>query len=72
MEFKKLSEDRYLVVGSNNRIVTKKEKNKLEKKELVLKDINSSNCQSETTKKIKEIEKNASDEAIEETASTAE
>lgn len=72
MEFKKLSEDRYLVVGSNNRIVTKKEKNKLEKKELVLKDINSSNCQSETTKKIKEIEENANDEVIEETASTAE
>lgn len=57
MEFIKIREDRYLIAGSNNYIVSKKEMLELEKKELVLKDISSNQCQKDTTKKIIEIEK---------------
>ena len=56
MEFIKVG-DNYLIKDSNNVIVNEEEKLKIEKKELVLKDVNSSNCQEKTTKKIKEINK---------------
>lgn len=55
MEFIKLSHDRYLIKDSNGRVVDKKEKLQLEKKELILEDIESCNCQAETTKKISKI-----------------
>lgn len=57
MEFIKLSKDRYLIKGSNNLVVDEEEKLKLEKKELIIKDITSNECQGETTQKIKELDK---------------
>ena len=56
MEFIKYG-DKYLVKDSPNIIVSEEEKLKLERKELVLKDIESSECQKETTKKIRKINK---------------
>ena len=56
MEFIK-HRDKYIIKGSNGIIVDEEEKLKLEKNELVLKDISSNNCQSETTKKIAKIDK---------------
>ena len=56
MEFIKHG-DNYLIKNSNGRIVSEEEKLKLEKEELILKDINGCNCQGETTKKIAKIDK---------------
>lgn len=56
MEFIKHG-DNWLIKNSNGRIVSDKEKLQLEKKELVIKDIESNKCQQETTKKISEINK---------------
>ena len=56
MEFIKYG-DKYLVKNSPNIIVSEEEKLKLERKELVLKDIESLECQKETTKKIQRINK---------------
>lgn len=57
MEFIEVAKDRYMIKGSNNYIVNGKEMKELQKKELVLKDISSNECQKETTKKIKKINK---------------
>lgn len=57
MKFIKLDKNRYLIKGSNNLVVDEEEKLRLEKKELVIKDITSDECQGETTQKIKEIDK---------------
>lgn len=57
MEFIKLGKDRYQVKGTNNYIVNEKEKLELEKGELVMQDIKGKECQGETTKKIKKINK---------------
>ena len=63
MEFIKVGKN-YMIKNSNGRIVTEKEKLELENKELILKDIQSNECQGKTTqklsknkKKIKELEK---------------
>ena len=56
MEFIK-NGDNYIIKNSGGRVVSKKEKLQLEKQELVIKDIESGNCQKETTKKIKKINK---------------
>ena len=56
MEFIKYG-NKYLVKDSPNIVVSEEEKLKLERKELVLKDIESLDCQKETTKKIKKINK---------------
>ena len=56
MEFIKYG-NKYLVKNSPNIVVSEEEKLKLERKELVLKDIESPDCQKETTKKIKKINK---------------
>lgn len=56
MEFIKYG-NKYLVKNSPNIVVSEEEKLKLERKELVLKDIESSDCQKETTKKIRKINK---------------
>lgn len=75
MEFIKIAKDRYMIKDSNNYIVDEKEKLQLEKKQLVLKDISSNECQSKTTKKIKKINKeieNARSEIIEETTESTE
>lgn len=57
MEFIKLREDRYLIKDSNGLIVSNKEKLKLEKKELIIKDIESNECQGKTTQRIEEIDR---------------
>ena len=77
MEFIKYG-DKYLIKNSGGKIVSEKEKLQLEKKELVIKDITSNNCQEKTTKKIKKInkkikeaeEKQTDAEVIEETDRT--
>lgn len=46
-----------MIKNSPSIIVTEEEKLKLEKNELILKDIEGCNCQGETTKKIKNIDK---------------
>ena len=56
MEFIKYG-NKYLVKDSPNIVVSEEEKLKLERKELVLKDIESPECQKETTKKIQRINK---------------
>lgn len=56
MEFIKYG-NKYLIKNSPNIIVSEEKKLKLEKKELVLKDIESPECQKETTKKIQRINK---------------
>lgn len=68
---------KYLIKNSNGKIIDEKERLELEKKELVIKDITGNECQKETTKKIKKINKKieeikdseAKDETIEETIS---
>lgn len=57
MEFIKLIEDRYLIKDSNGLIVSNEEKLKLEKKELIIKDIESNECQGKTTQRIEEIDR---------------
>ena len=56
MEFIKTG-DKYLIKNSNGKIIDEKEKLELEKKGLVLEDITGKNCQKETTKKIRKINK---------------
>lgn len=56
MEFIKYG-NKYLIKNSPNIVVSEEEKLKLEKRELVLKDIESCDCQKETTKKIQRINK---------------
>lgn len=55
-EFVKLGNN-YLVKNSGGRIVSEKEKLQMENKELVLKDLESCECQKETTKKISKNKK---------------
>ena len=57
MEFIKLREDRHLIKDSNGLIVSTEEKLKLEKKELIIKDIESNECQGKTTQRIEEIDR---------------
>lgn len=57
MEFIPIGNNRYMIKGSNNLVVDEEEKLKLEKKELVIKDITSNECQGKTTQKIVEIDK---------------
>lgn len=54
MEFIKIGKN-YMIKNSPSIIVTEEEKLKLEKNELILKDIEGCNCQGETTKKISKI-----------------
>ena len=56
MEFIKNNKG-YLIKDSNGKIVSEEEKLKLEKQELILKDISGCECQEETTKKIAKIDK---------------
>ena len=57
MELIKVREDRYLIKDSNGLIVSNEEKLKLEKKELIIKDIESNECQGKTTQRIEEIDR---------------
>lgn len=56
MEFIELANKRYMIKGSNNFIVSEEEKLKLQKKQLIIEDIASNECQSKTTQKIKKID----------------
>lgn len=51
MEFIKVGKN-YMIKNSNGRIVSEKEKLQLENEELIIKDIQSNECQGKTTKKI--------------------
>lgn len=62
MEFIKISNDRYMIKGSNSIIVSEEEKLKLEKRELIIKDIQSNECQGRTTQKIQEIDRKLKNE----------
>ena len=64
MEFIKVGKN-YMIKNGNGRIITEKEKLELENKELIIKDIQSNECQGKTTqklarnkKKIAELKKN--------------
>ena len=79
MEFIKIGKN-YMIKNGNGRIITEKEKLELENKELIIKDIQSNECQAKTTqkitknkKRIKKItapQKENADDIIEETDST--
>jgi hypothetical protein len=56
MEFIKIGKN-YMIKNSPSIIITEEEKLKLEKNELILKDLEGCNCQGETTKKINKINK---------------
>lgn len=76
MEFIKVGKN-YMIKNGNGRIVTEKEKIELENRELIIKDIQSNECQAKTTqkiiknkKRIKKItapQKENADDTIEET-----
>lgn len=78
MEFIKVGKN-YMIKNGNGRIVTEKEKIELENRELIIKDIQSNECQAKTTqkiiknkKRIKKItapQKENADDTIEETDS---
>lgn len=57
MEFIKMYDGNYMIKNSNGRIVSEKEKIKLENKELIIKDFESNKCQKETTKKLSKNKK---------------
>ena len=68
--------DKFLIKNSNGKIVSKKEKLKLEKEELIIEDVKS-NCGKEAQKKIKKINKKIKEvengtNSIEETITTKE
>ena len=53
MEFIEITKDLYMINDTNNYTVTREEMLKLQKNELILKDLTGCNCQGETTKSIK-------------------
>lgn len=79
MEFIKVGKN-YMIKNGNGRIITEKEKLELENKELIIKDIQSNECQGKTTqkltrnkkrlKKITAPQKENADDIIKETDST--
>ena len=62
MEFIKINNNRYMIKNSNNIIVSEEEKLKLEKRELVINDIQSNECQGKVTQKIQEIDRKLENE----------
>lgn len=71
VKFRELSENRYLIIGSNNIIVSKEEKLKIERDNSILKDFYSNICQKDEVKKRKEIDKELEKIADEKTKETA-
>lgn len=79
MEFIKVGK-KYMIKNGNGRMITEKEKLELENKELIIKDIQSNECQGKTTqkltrnkkrlKKITAPQKENADDIIKETDST--
>lgn len=75
MEFIKQKDGNYLIVNSNGKIVSEKEKLQLENNELVFKDIECKTCVKDITKKISKNKKRIEEienENIEETESVEE
>lgn len=80
MEFIKQKDGNYIIKDSNGVIVSEKEKLQLENNELIIKDVESNNCQKENAKKIKKNKKRIEElekvddviEVIEETKSIKE
>ena len=75
MEFIRQKDGNYLVVNSNGKIVSEKEKLQLENNELVFKDIECKTCVKDITKKISKNKKRIEEidnEDIEETESIKE
>ena len=76
MEFIEVGKDKFLIKNSNGMIVSKKEKLKLEKEELIIEDVKA-DCGKEATRKIKKVDKKLKEvedelNSIEETISTEE
>lgn len=76
MEFIEVGKDKFLIKDSNGMIVSKKEKLKLEKEELIMEDVKA-DCGKEATKKIKKVNKKIKEvengtNSIKETISTKE
>ena len=79
MEFIKVGKN-YMIKNGNGRMITEKEKLELENKELIIKDIQSNECQAKTTqkltrnkkrlKKITALQEENADDIIKETDST--
>jgi hypothetical protein len=79
MEFIKIGKN-YMIKNGNGRLITEKEKLELENKELIIKDIQSNECQGKTTqkltrnkkrlKKITALQEENADDIIKETDST--
>ena len=57
MEFIDIGRGKFLVRNSNGLIVNEKERLEMEKKGLIIKDVESDTCQKETTKKVSKINK---------------
>lgn len=57
IEFCKIGQDRYMIIGSNNIIVSKKEMLKIKKNNNALRDIESNKCQQEVIEERQKIEK---------------
>lgn len=64
MEFIKIDGNRYMIKNSNGRIISNDEKLKLEKKELIINDIEGCDCQQEATKRIEEINEELDEHSI--------
>ena len=73
MEFIKVG-DKFMINNSNGIIVDEAEKIRLENRDLVIKDVESNQCQKETTRKLSKNKKRIEElhENIEETESTKE
>ena len=76
LEFIEVGKDKFLIKDSNGMIVSKKEKLKLEKEELIMEDVKA-DCGKEATKKIKKVNKKIKEvengtNSIKETISTKE
>ena len=71
VKLRELSENRYLIIGSNNIIVSKEEKLKIERDDSILKDFYSNICQKDEVKKRKKIDKELEKIADEKTKETA-
>lgn len=67
MEFIDMGKGKFLVRNSNGLIVDEKERLKMEKEGLIIKDITSDTCQKETTKKISKINKKLKEVEVDDT-----
>lgn len=74
MEFIDIGRGKFLVRNSNGLVVNEKERLKMEKEGLIIKDITSDTCQEKTTKRIRSINKKLEEveanDTIEETNTT--